>query len=561
MSDSVPTLAPRGDRPPRVNPQLLRDWARAAADGLIAARAEINELNVFPIPDSDTGSNMAFTMTAAADAAESADPEADAATVTRVMADAAVASARGNSGIILSQVLVGVADAAAIAHTERDYSFSRLFAGGLRLASLAAVRAVSEPREGTVLTVLRQAAEAAHDNTSASPADLARAAAEAAADALEHTPEQLAELAYAGVVDAGGRGMLVLLDSMVLVLTGVANRRRNYRGLLNEGNLPAQRADEACDGSSDMDFEVMYLLDGTADELIGRLRDYLAEIGDAVVIVGDSSESGERFSVHVHTNEPGKAVEAGAVCGAISDVRISCFALDALRLADPEEPLPRHKRGVVVIAKGSGAQELFAEAGAAVVAADDGLSVDEVADAIRATDAAHVVVMANGELASQELVAVAAQARSTHRSVVFIPTLSMVQCLSALAVHDPGEEADVDAYAMAEAAAGTRWGSVRRVSERVMTLAGTSEPGDMLGYIGSDALVIGHDPLAATTALLDLMLATGGELITVLAGSLLTDSPEVLDGLADHVRRVYPGIELTVYPCGQDDSVLQVGVE
>ena len=561
MSDTVPTTAQRGDRSPRVNPQLLRDWARASADGLVAVRTEINDLNVFPIPDSDTGSNMAFTMGAAADAAEQAEPGADVAAVTRAMADAAVGSARGNSGIILSQVLVGVADAAVVAETENDQSFAQLFAGGLALGSLAAVRAVSDPREGTVLTVLRQVAAAAHDNSDAAPADLARAAAEAAADALEHTPEQLAELAYAGVVDAGGRGMLVLLDAMVLVLTGVANRRRNYRGLLIEGALPAQRADEACDGSSDMDFEVMYLLDGTADERIGRLRDYLAEIGDAVVIVGDSSEAGERFSVHVHTNDPGKAVEAGAVCGAISDVRISCFALDALRLAGPDEPLPRHKRAVVVIAKGHGARDLFAEAGAAVVSADDGLSAEAVAQAIRDTDAAHVVVMANGELASQELVSVAAGARSTQRTVVFIPTLSMVQCLSALAVHDPGEEADVDAYAMAEAAAGTRWGSVRRVTGQLMTLAGTSEPGDMLGYIGSDALVIGHDPLAATTALLDLMLATGGELITILGGALLDDQPEVIVGVQDHVRRVYPGIELTVYPCGQADSVLQVGVE
>ena len=562
MSDSAPTTARSGDRPSRINPQLLRDWARAAADGLAAARSEINELNVFPIPDSDTGSNMAFTMNAAADGAEAVEADAGVAAVTRAMADAAVAGARGNSGIILSQVLVGVADAAALAEVERDYSFARMFAGGLQLGSLAAVRAVSEPREGTVLTVLRAAAAAANDNLDAAPADLARVAAEAAADSLEHTPEQLAELAYAGVVDAGGRGMLVLLDSMVLVLTGVANRRRNYRGLLVEGNLPVQRADEACDGSSDMDFEVMYLLDGTADERIGRLRDYLAEIGDAVVIVGDSSSGGgERFSVHVHTNEPGKAVEAGVVVGAISDVRISCFALDALRSAAPDEPLPRHKRAVVVVAKGAGARELFAEAGAVVVDADDGLSAEALADAIRATDAAHVVVMANGELASQELVSVAAGARSAHRTVVFLPTASMVQCLAALAVHEPGEAADVDAYAMAEAASSTRWGSVQCADGPLMTLAGTSEPGDMLGYIGSDALVIGHEPLGATTALLDLMLATGGELITVLAGSTLDEDPELVAELESYVRRVHPGIELAVYPCGQTDSVLQVGVE
>lgn len=175
------------------------------------------------------------------------------------------------------------------------------------------------------------------------------------------------------------------------------------------------------------------------------------------------------------------------------DVRISCFALDALRLADPEEPLPRHKRGVVVIAKAVAPKSCCRGGGRVVVAADDGLSVDEVADAIRATDAAHVVVMANGELASQELVAVAAQARSTHRSVVFIPTLSMVQCLSALAVHDPGEECrrrrlrdgrGRRGYPLGVGAAGVRAGDDPGRDQRAGRHA----------RLHRSALVIGHDP-------------------------------------------------------------------
>ncbi|MEE3852626.1 DAK2 domain-containing protein [Gordonia sp. LSe1-13] len=543
-----------------MNPDLLRDWAHTAVDGLATLRGEINDLNVFPIPDSDTGSNMLFTMQAAADALASLPEDASTAVVARAMADAAVAQARGNSGIILSQVLMGLADAAELMSDESQLTFNHLWSAGLRLGSLAAVRAVSDPREGTVLTLIRTAAETAGAHVSESAGDLARAVADDCADALEHTPEQLPELAEAGVVDAGGRGFLALADAMVAVLTGVAQRRRRYRGILIGGGEPGHQDNDTCSGGSDMDFEVMYVLDGAAGDEVGSLRKTLNDIGDSVVIVGDSSSGGERFSVHVHTSDPGKAVEAGVIRGPISEVRISCFALDALRAqADSAEPPPRHKRAVIAAVTGEGADELFTEAGAAVVRADDGLTPDVLTDAIRAADSGHVVVMANGKLSSQDLVSVTAATRSAQRSVVFLPTSSMVQCLSALAVHDATEAPDPDTYAMAEAAAGTRWGSLVRADSRIMTLAGTSEVGDVLGMIGSDVLVIAPDQTGAATALVDLMLATGGEMVTVMAGAGVDDS--ALDALTEQMRRSYAGVELAIYRTGQADQLMQVGVE
>lgn len=543
-----------------LNPELLRDWARRAADNLEFLRGEINDLNVFPIPDSDTGSNMVFTMRAAADAAESIPPHSTVSAVARAMADAAVANARGNSGVILSQVLVGISDAADLLTGSADQSFTTLVTSGLRLASLAAVRAVSEPREGTVLTLIRVAAQTAADHVDATPADLARAIADECADALEQTPDQLPELASAGVVDAGGRGFLALLDALVTVLTGVAHRRRRYRGILTGGGVPGH-SDDFCAGGADMDFEVMYLLDGAAGAEIAELRDTLNDLGNAVVIVGDSSGGdGERFSVHVHTNDPGAAVEAGVARGSVGDIRISCFALDAIRAqVDSTEPPPRHKRAVVAVVAGAGAAELFAEAGAAVVRNDGAVTPEHLSAAIRATDSAHVVVMANGALSAQDLVTVAAETRSSQRSVVYLPTLSMAQCLSALAVHDPAESPDADAYAMAEAAAGTRWGSLERADTKMMTLAGTCEVGDVIGLIGSDVLVIAADQTGALTALVDLMLATGGEMVTILAGVDVDDA--ALDAVEVQMRRSYPGVELAVYRTGQRDQLIQIGVE
>lgn len=541
-----------------MSPQLLRDWAVACADGLAELRGEINDLNVFPIPDSDTGSNMAFTMRAAADAAAELAENASVAEVARALADGAVASARGNSGIILSQVLVGIADAAEVAGPG-ELGLAYLATAGLRLAGLAARRAVSEPREGTVLTVIRVAAESAAVHGGEPAGDLVRAIADDCAEALEKTTEQLPELASAGVVDAGARGFLVLLDSMVAVVTGVSVRRRRYRGSLMGGGLPGH-PDDDCGGSAEMDFEVMYLLDGAAGESIGSLRTELDALGDAVVIVGDSSGDGERFSVHVHTCDPGAAVEAGLAVGRPSDIRISCFALDAIRSqADSAQPPPRHKRAIVAVVQGDGAATLFAEAGAAVVRADEPISTDDLADAIRATDAAHVVVMANGAMTSQDLVSVTAGVRSSGRSVVSLPTSSMAQCLAALAVHDPGESADADAYAMAEAAAGARWGSLRMAETKMMTLAGTCDVGDILGFIGADVLVIAPDQAQAATALVDLMLATGGEMVTVLAGAEVDEA--AVAAVGEHMRRNHAGIELAVYATGQPDDLIQVGIE
>ncbi|PXW32501.1 UNVERIFIED_CONTAM: hypothetical protein DES50_103287 [Williamsia faeni] len=552
---------------PAMDPGVLRDWIHGAVTSLDAVRAEINDLNVFPIPDSDTGSNMLHTMRSAAQAVDSLDDEADTPAVARAMAEGAVAKARGNSGIILSQVLVGLADAAEINAVERRVSFNSLWVAGLRLASLAATRAVSEPREGTVLTLLRRSAENAADHAEATPADLARAIADGCADDLELTQSQLDVLAQAGVVDAGGRGLLVIFDELVKVLTGVSVRRRRYQGaLVGGGDRIGHQVGEPCEGDDEMDFEVMYLLGGAAPDQISTLRTNLGELGDAVVIVGDSADdgAGERFSIHVHTCEPGAAVEAGVALGRVSDIRISCFLLDSYRGQGDKAPRPpRRKRAVIAVVTGDEAAELFEQEGAVVVRADAGgageLDAEVLAKAIIDVDSAHVILMGNGALPAPDLVAVAAAARSRERSVVILPGGSMVQSLAAMAVHDPSELPDDDAYAMADAAAATRFGAVVTATERTLTFAGTCEPGDHLGLIGDGVLVIHPEIIGAAAGLVDLLLSTGGEMVSVLAGRNL--EPEVLEQLEHHVNTHHPGVEFVSFPGGQVGELLQVGVE
>ncbi len=552
---------------PAIDPGLLRDWIHGTVASLDVVRGEINDLNVFPIPDSDTGSNMLHTMRAAAEAVDQLDADAYTARVARAMADGAVSKARGNSGIILSQVLVGLADAAEVDQVGGRVSFNRLLVSGLRLGSLAATRAVSQPREGTVLTLLRRAGENAAQYPDATPSDLARAIADGCAEDLDLTQGQLDVLAQAGVVDAGGRGLLVLFDELVRVLTGVAARRRRYQGALaGGGDRLGHEIGEPCDSDDEMDFEVMYLLEGALAEQISTLRTELDRLGDAVVIVGDSADdnAGEKFSIHVHTCEPGSAVEAGLALGRVSDIRISCFLLDAHRGQEAQVGLPpRRKRAVVAVVTGDEAAELFEQEGAVVVRADSGgvgeLDADVLAKAIIEVDSAHVVLMGNGALPAQELVAVAAAARSRERSVVILPGGSMVQSLSAMAVHDPSELPDDDAYAMAEAAAATRFGAVVTATEKALTFAGTCKPGDQLGLIGNGVLVIDPEVYGAAAGLIDLLLSTGGEMVSVLAGRNL--DPDVLERLERHVNTRHPGVEFVSFPGGQVGELLQVGVE
>lgn len=537
----------------------LRRWARGCVDGLTDRCDDINRVNVFPVADSDTGTNLLYTMRAAAEGAFSAAVDAPVGEVAAALARGAVSGARGNSGVILSQVLRGIAEVARTGRLDAD-----TVRGALNEAAVLATEAISIPVEGTIVTVLRHAAATAD----ACPAgtDLAgvvRAAASGAAEALEHTPSQLAELGRAGVVDAGGLGLVVILDALVGVVTGVMPDRTGLaltpgpHGVGEAGAAPPPPA-PCPDDPGGQDYEVMFLLAGSDEARVGELRLRLDALGDSVIIVGDGSGS---WSVHVHCLDPGAAVEAGLAAGRVHGIRITCFALDALRsggVAGAATPAPG-RRCILAVVSGDGAAGLFAAEGAEILRADEPVTPERLLTAIRGLGCSEVLVLPNGALPAQELVTVGVAARDDNRSVLLLPTSSMVQGLAALAVHDDTRAAVDDGFAMSEAAASTRWGSVRVAAERSLTLMGTCEAGDGLGMIGHEVVVIAADAAEAGRRLLDQVLGVGGELVTLLVGVHAPD--ELGDLLADHVARNHPGVEVLVYPGGQDVDLLQVGVE
>ncbi|AFU04268.1 DAK2 domain-containing protein [Nocardia brasiliensis] len=543
---------------------LLR-WGRTCLDGLAHRREEINALNVFPIPDADTGTNLLATMRAAMAAAEaiatpSSAREVTAHEVAAAMARGATIGARGNSGIILSQVLRGIAEAVRAgpltAATLRE---------ALRRAAVLVRAALSVPIEGTILTVLDCAAASAAADADGTLAEVALAAADGAAKALGETPSQLGVLRDAGVVDAGARGLVVLLDSLVSVTLGEIPSRPEYTP--KEPGMPRPEPEPAETASPTPQYEVMYLLSDTDEARLAALRARLTELGDSVVVVGDGQGS---WSAHVHCADAGAAVEAGLATGRLSGIRIESFALarheplhDAAEqlVTGDELPVPEGPadRGILAVAAGDGAAALFEDAGAVVLDGDGPVTAAALLDAIRAMPNREVLVLPNGALPAHDLVAVGVAARDAHRDVLLLPSASVVQGLAALAVHDRGRIAVDDAFAMSEAAATTRWGALRAAPERALTMVGTCEAGDGLGLVGHDVVVIDHDVRAAGLTLLDRMLAFGGELVTLLMGAAAPDG--LADALAAHIGDEFPGVEVTVYSGGQHGDLVQIGVE
>jgi len=556
----------------------LRDWAHTAVSDLITHIDEINRLNVFPVADSDTGTNMLFTMRSAlAEANSGGYSEVGPGCVARVaaaMSAGALNGARGNSGVILSQILRGIADVTATAAADSGGELPEIDASMFGAALQRGVELVitsmgGEEIPGTIVSVLRAAARAVEDavNGQEGLAGAIEAAGDAAVIALEKTPEQLDVLADAGAVDAGGRGLLVLLDALRSTVTGQAPARTVYELSPPAYDSAASAVPAAAERPAPQ-FEVMYLLDGCDAVAAGALRDRLGELGESVAITAALSTTQGSYSVHVHTDDAGAAVEAGLVAGRLSRIVISVLSSGATGL--PVGSWTR-ERAVLAVVDGDGAAALFAGEGACVLQRGRDvldpsidISAHRLVRAVVETGAAQVMVLPNGYVAAEELVAGCTAAIGWGIEVVPIPTGSMVQGLAALAVHEPGRQAVDDGYTMARAAGAARHGSVRIATESALTWAGRCSPGDGLGIAGDEVLIVAADAAGAAIGLLDLLLASGGDLVTVLVGAGFeedTDVTAVGDILQEHVHDNHPGTELVTYRTGHRGDALLIGVE
>ncbi|MCW2753507.1 MAG: Dak phosphatase [Marmoricola sp.] len=542
----------------------VRRFADLAVTGLSAAREEIDALNVYPVPDGDTGTNMYLTMEAARRAlrehlaeAEAAGNEPDMRAALTVYARAALLGARGNSGVILSQ-LIGALLRRMGQGGPGDRSAS-LMAEGFALASDAAYAAVGNPVEGTMLSVAKAAAVAAADRAQDPDAhlgDVLRSAATAAREALARTPDQMQLLHDAGVVDAGGRGLCVILDAAETAVTG----QRSVAAPVPMSSLhaipqPLPTGDLTADGPA---YEVMYLLetDESAEaEAIRGLRTGLGQLGDSVVVVGGEG----LWNVHVHTDDVGAAVEAGIDVGRPRRIRVTHFAEQITRARGRRAE--RRGRAVVAVVAGEGLAAIFREAGAQVLVGGPGRrpSTGEILEQVLATGAEEVVVLPN----DPDSVGVAEAAASEAEEgggvrVVVIPTRAQVQGIAAMAVHEPGRGFDTDVVQMTAAARGTRHGAVTVAVKQAITTAGPCEPGDVLGVLQGDFAIVGEDLFVVGTAILERLLTGGGELVTLVSGA---GAGDLIARCQDWIEETHPGVDVLVYDGGQERYPLLLAVE
>jgi DAK2 domain fusion protein YloV len=533
---------------------VVRRFADLAVEGLSAAREEIDALNVYPVPDGDTGTNMFLTVEAARDALVAAlvDHPDDLRAGMQAYSRGALLGARGNSGVILSQ-LVGALLRRIGQAGPRDRS-AVVFAEGMALATEAAYSAVGDPVEGTILSVARAASEAAAEAAEVGENRLGaivHAAATAAREALARTPEQLPLLEAAGVVDAGGRGLCVVLDAAESSITG--QRATTAAPRVGTPAIPVARVptdDLTEDGPA---YEVMYLLE-TDDEAIPALRRELAALGDSLVVVGGEG----LWNVHIHVDDVGAAVEAGIRAGSPRRIQVTHFAEQIERARGKRAE--RRGRRLVIVAGGPGLAALFGEAGAEVIQGGPGSrpSTGQVLAAIEATGAQEVIVLPNDpdSVGVAEAAAHEAEAKGIH--VVVVPTRAQVQGIAALAVHEPGRPLDADVVQMTAAARGARHGAVTVAVKDAMTTAGPCSAGDALGVVHGDFAIVGEDLYEVATGVLERLLGGGGELVTLVAGA---EAGDLAQACEHWVQRAHPGVDVALYEGGQERYPLLMAVE
>jgi uncharacterized protein len=526
--------------------EFVRGLVGGALASLEASRGRIDDLNVYPVPDGDTGTNLTLTVRAVADAVASADP-ADRPALAHSVARAALMGARGNSGVILSQIVRGVADVLAESPNGIDPA---LTARALRGASDAAYRAVRRPVEGTMLSVIRELAEEA-ERRAVEPeqlVDLVRHGEEAVA----RTPEQLDVLREAGVVDAGGAGLVELLRGMAGVVTGEA--------------LPAAPTAEAPSGLEAVHLEpsryrycTVFVVEGEALDRDG-LEARLEQLGDSLVVVGDETA----LKVHVHTDEPGSALSLGTAAGTIEGVEIANMHEQQVQRERRLSLVPattQAKTGVVAVVAGDGNRRLFESLAAPVgtIRVVTGgqtanPSTAELVEALEDLDAEEAIVLPNN---SNVRLAAEHAAEQAKLPAEVVPTESIPAGLAALVAYDGTRGAAENAEDMAAAAAAVATGEVTRASRDVEIDGLAISDGDWLGLVDGEPVTGGGDFAEVALEVVARLLAEPRALLTVLTGA----EPPPLDGLVERLTSAHPELEVEVHEGGQPHYPLLLGAE
>jgi DAK2 domain fusion protein YloV len=541
----------------RLDADALRALVTTFRDALQQHKEGINRLNVYPVPDGDTGTNMSLTLDSVVTGLDEA--PTDLAATCKAVSHGALMGARGNSGVILSAILRGIATTFAEAGEQGIDGTG--FAAALTAASDGAYGAVGKPVEGTILTVVRECAEAATTAGSTDLVTVIEAAKRGGDDALARTPDMLPVLKDAGVVDAGGSGFLLLLDAALHVADG---RPLPEPVEVDAPNLTVSHAsvDEAHEGDiSDLRYEVMYFLEAP-DETIAAFKDVWAGIGDSIVVVGGDGI----WNCHIHTDDIGASIEAALDVGRPMKIRVTDLLEQVeeekwVREAAPDAPaeLPKVTTAVVAVATGAGIERIFHSLGVqAIVTGGQSMnpSTAQLVEAVERVNAEHVIILPN----NKNIIPVANQVDElTERTVGVVPTRGVAEGFAALLSYDPDNDIEGNLDEMTEAAANVVAGEVTRAVRASTCDAGPIAEGDFIGIARDGIRAIDATLAGAAVGLLDVLVTEDHEIVTLIEGdgAGAADTRRITEWLAEH----RPDVQVETHHGGQPLYPYLIGIE
>ncbi|MBI5957657.1 MAG: DAK2 domain-containing protein [Chloroflexi bacterium] len=543
----------------------LKLLAQAGRDWLDTHHPLVNQLNVFPVPDGDTGTNMLMTMRNAVKEAIEVDSDAIGQIAARI-AHGAVMGSRGNSGTILSQLWQG------FAHALKDQRTlnAELLVRGLREAADTAYRGVIKPVEGTILTVAREAAEEAeraYQDTHDIVTIMTRAV-DQAKDALARTPQMLPILQKAGVVDSGGSGLVFIMEGMLRYARGQEVTLMQFEAAETE-DLAAVLAPEDEQGYG---YDVQFILKGENLD-VNTVRAVIDQMGWSTLVVGDE----EAIKVHVHVHDPGRPISYGISLGTLSDIIVENMqeqfhdyvrergghpghvdhisvpaAHSQIAIESPE--LNEDDIGIVAVASGDGLARVFRQLGAAQLVMGgqtNNPSTQEIYDAIVNVPAKRVIVLPNNKniILAAEQAARLVTDKHADREVIVLPTRTMPQGISALLPYDPKGDLDEVSEAMLQAKDDVRTGEITTATRSVELDGVNVTEGQIIGLVDGKLTASGDSIIAVMRDILDQMCGKDCELITLYYGNGLNEAEA--RQLVDEMSQDYPNQDFELVNGGQ----------
>lgn len=551
-----------------LNGIIFKQALISGANNIVNHRQEVDALNVFPVPDGDTGTNMSMTISAAARELQVCE-QTDIASVSAKAAAALLRGARGNSGVILSLIFRGISNG----FKGMDSADGRALAKALELGKESAYKAVMKPTEGTILTVIRMAAEAVKNTQETDCKAVLKTAYEAAKDALLKTPEMLPVLKQAGVVDAGGQGFIFILEGMLSVIED-GKTVEPIETLDKKDNGKTDKSVVAA-ASGDIKFgycsEFLINREKNAQSNAAALKAYLESIGDCVVVVEDD----DIIKVHVHSNEPGNVIQAALKCGPLTNIKIDNMRFqhrnaergteNAKEKINPSEQAqapvePTKDYGFVSVAAGDGFVELFKELGADnIVSGGQTMnpSTDDILSAIEATPARHVFVLPNNKniiMAAEQTVNLA------DRKVSVLQTKTLTQGVSAMLNFSETEDVEANLLNMMKAAEAVHTAQVTFAARDSEAFGQKIKKGQILGMEDGKITLVEDDIVnAAYRTARRLAKKYNASFITVYYGEETDEA--TAKRLSERLSERFPNIEINVIPGGQPVYYFIISVE